>query len=196
MDKGKKLCSALHIMLTQAEVDFEMWRAMRQARLNPEMVALLNRRYGRFYVAAENALFNSLITILYKAFETRRDTVNFIQLRRVLSKSFEVELETELTELFEEILKVWKRVAEIRNKVVGHQSLEHDLHGNQAVSGINFDELKSFIESSQRLIFLIAQRFYDTHIVFNIKGTASFDNLISDLRAIKQLRADAVNGPR
>lgn len=196
METGKKLCSALHVMLTQAEVDFEMWRAMRQARLDPEVIVLLNRRYGRFYVAAENALFNSLITILYKAFETRKDTVNFIQLRKVLPKDIEVELESELTELFNQIQRVWKRVAEIRNKVVGHQSLELGPHETQAISGITFDEVRSFIENSQRLILLIAQQFYDTHIVFNIKGTGSFDNLIADLRVIKQLKGDAASGAR
>jgi hypothetical protein len=61
-------------MLTQAEIDLEMWQAMRKARSGPEVAVMLNRRYGRFYIAAENALFNPPVSILYKAFETRKDT--------------------------------------------------------------------------------------------------------------------------
>lgn len=83
----EELRKSLHTMLTQAEIDFDMWIAMRKARQNDDVVLMLNRRYGRFYMAAENALFNSLITILYAVFERRCDSVNFWKLKEIFPEN-------------------------------------------------------------------------------------------------------------
>src|SRR5690554_2770017 len=124
METGEKIRKSLHTMLTQAEIDLEMWQAMRKARSDQEVVIMLNRRYGRFYIAAENALFNSLISILYKAFETRKDTVNFGQLLKTLPSDMAPEIKVELGQLSDKIKATWKKIGLVRNKIVGHQSLE------------------------------------------------------------------------
>lgn len=110
METGEKIRKSLHTMLTQAEIDLEMWQAMRKARSDQEVVIMLNRRYGRFYIAAENALFNSLISILYKAFETRKDTVNFEQLLKTLPSDMAPEIKVELDQLSDKIKATWKKI--------------------------------------------------------------------------------------
>ncbi|NIJ88580.1 hypothetical protein FHR49_001367 [Xanthomonas campestris] len=183
MDVGEKLRKSLHTMLTQAEIDLEMWQAMRKARSDHDVVVMLNRRYGRFYIAAENALFNSLISISYKAFETRRDTINFWQLHRTLPASMKPEVEAELDVLFARIKSIWLKVGIVRNNIVGHQSSENSVEEFHRIAGITILELEELVKEMQYLLYFIAKHFHDTHVVFNLKGTQSFDNLLSDLRA-------------
>lgn len=183
VESGEKLRQSLHTMLTQAEIDLEMWQAMRNARFDHDFAVMLNRRYGRFYIAAENALFNSLISILYKAFETRTDTVNFWQLRKTLPISMAPEIKSELASLFAKIKATWIKVGIVRNNIVGHQSSENSAEEFHRLAGITILELEELVNDMQQLLYLIATHCHDTHIVFNLKGTQSFDNLVSDLRA-------------
>lgn len=194
MESGEKIRRSLHTMLTQAQIDFEMWQAMRKARSDADTVVMLNRRYHRFYSAAENALFNSMITILYKLFETRSDTVNFNQLRKEFPADIRPEVKEEIDELFRRTKPIWRKVLHVRNKVVGHQSLGIEAGEVHRIAGITIDELEGMIEASQRLLHVIAKNFHDTHVVFNLKGTQSFDNLIADLRRVRSSSLGAVEG--
>ncbi len=47
---------------------------------------------------------------------------------------------------------------------------------------------RNFYRSCQELLVRIAGKFYDTHVVFNIKGADSFNNMISDLRSNNSLK--------
>ncbi len=107
---GEIIRQSLHTMLTQAEIDFDMWVAMRRARADPEIVVMLNRRYGRFYISAENAFFNSLITILYAAFEKRSDTVNFWNLRKTLPAEGDHIFLKEIDDRLVVIKEIWKKI--------------------------------------------------------------------------------------
>lgn len=180
---GEKIQQSLHTMLTQAEIDFDMWVAMRRARTAPELVVMLNRRYGRFYISAENAFFNSLITILYAAFEKRPDTVNFWSLRKTLPEDEEPVVLVEIDKRLASIKEVWKRIGIIRNEVVGHQTLNRTTKQSHEIAGMTFDDIQGMIKSCQELLAFIARKFHDTGVVFNIKGAASFENLILDLRS-------------
>jgi len=183
MDSGEKIRKSLHTMLTQAEIDLEMWQAMRKARSEREVVIMLNRRYGRFYMAAENALFNSLISILYKAFETRKDTINFGQLCKTLPSEMSPNVKAELDQLSSKIKPTWIKIAYVRNNIVGHQSLEQSAEDVHRLAGITLVELEELVKDAQHFLYLVAKHFHDTHVIFNLKGTQSFDNLLNDLRA-------------
>lgn len=195
MEAGEKFRQSLHTMLTQAEIDLEMWHAMRKARSDHEVVVMLNRRYGRFFIAAENALFNSLISILYKAFETRRDTINFWQLRKTLPASMAPEIEAELDGQFFKIKSTWIKVGIVRNNVVGHQSSENSVDEFHRIADITILELEELVKDMQHLLYFIAKHFQDTHVVFNLKGTQSFDNLLGDLRTKNSIKPNPLGGP-
>lgn len=182
MQDKDNLRKELHTMLTQAEIDLEMWLAMRKARSDSEVLVMVNRRYARFYITAENALFNSLISILYKAFEKRRDTINFHQLRNTFPASITPEIEAELSALFSKIKVTWVKVGIVRNNIVGHQSSEKSVKESHRLADITIPEVEDLVKNMQHLLYLIAKYFHDTHVVFNLKGTQSFDNLLNDLR--------------
>ena len=187
---GKSIRASLHTMLTQAEIDFDMWVAMRKARQSDDVVRMLNRRYGRFYMAAENALFNSLITILYAVFERRNDTVNFWELKKTFPEDADPALLKELDHTYAAIKEIWKRINVIRNEVVGHQTLKRTVQESHEFAGMTFDDIQSMVKSCQELLFRIEGKFHDTHVVFNLKGADSFHNMISDLRSNNSFEAD------
>ena len=178
----ERIRGTLHTMLTQAEIDFDMWISMRSARRDEEVRILINRRYGRFYASAENAFFNSLVTILYAVFERRDDTVNFSSLRKTIPKDADTKVLEEIERRYAEIKKIWIRIGIIRNEVVGHQTLERLREESHEVAGLTIQDLKSMISLCQDLLFQIASKFHDTHMVFNLKGAETFERLIEDLR--------------
>lgn len=175
-------------MLTQAEIDYDMWISMRQAKANPDNLALINRRYSRFYVSAESAFFNSMVTILYAAFERRKDTVNFWSLRSTVPNDADPEVLREIDQKYSEIKKIWKRIGIIRNEVAGHQTLERSKAESHEVAGLTIKDLRDMISLCQELLFLIASKFHDTHVAFNLRGAESFERLIEDLRSSNSLR--------
>jgi len=184
-----RIRGTLHTMLTQAEIDFDMWMSMRRARRDEEVRILINRRYGRFYASAENAFFNSLVTILYAVFERRDDTVNFSSLRRTIPKDADPKVLDEIGRQYDEIKKIWIRIGIIRNEVVGHQTLERLREESHEVAGLTIQDLKSMISLCQDLLFQIASKFHDAHVVFNLKGAETFEKLIEDLRSNNSLQA-------
>ena len=180
---GESIRQSLHTQLTQSEIDYEMWLAMRNARTDPDIVLMLNQRYGRFYIAAENAFFNSLVTILYAVFEKRKDTVNFWNLRKTLPSNTDPLVLKEIDEKFSSIHLIWKRIAIIRNEVVGHQTLSRDREESNDAAGLRLNDLKTMVLLCQELLIIIAQKFHDTSVIFNLKGAESFEKLVMDLRA-------------
>lgn len=180
---GIKIRRDLHRMLTQAGIDLEMWLAMRAARGRDDVVLMLNRRYGRFYMAAENALLNSMITILYSVFERRNDTVNFWRLKASLDMADPAQLR-DLDEVYASIKQTWIKISVIRNEVVGHQSLERNATESHEIAGLTVDHARTMVNCCQQLLFRIARDFHETHVVFSIKGTDSFDKLITDLLSL------------
>ena len=180
---GESIRQSLHTILTQAEIDYDMWIAMRNTRSDPDIVLMLNRRYGRFYISAENAFFNSLVTILYAVFEKRKDTVNFWSLRNTLPSNADSVVLKEIDERLATIKIIWKRISIIRNEVVGHQTLSRNREESNDAAGLRLKDLKSMVLLCQELLILIAQKFHDTGVNFNLKGAESFEKLITDLRA-------------
>lgn len=194
MLSGEFIRQSLHTMLTQAEIDFDMWVAMRKARADPEVVVMLNQRYGRFYISAENAFFNSLITILYASFEKRKDTVNFWNLRKTLPVDGDQPTLEEIDQKLEQIKEKWRKISIIRNEVVGHQTLKRTANESHEMAGMTLDDIHKMIKSCQELLFLIALKFQDTHVEFNLRGAAAFEKLISDLRTNYSFKPKQIRG--
>jgi hypothetical protein len=180
---GEGIRQSLHTMLTQAEIDYEMWLAMRNARSDPDLILMLNRRYGRFYISAQNAFFNSLVTILYAVFEKRKDSVNFWNLRKTLPSGADPVVLKEIDEELSNIQLIWRRISIIRNEVVGHQTLSRSRGESNDAAGLRLKDLQSMLRMCQELLIMIAQKFHDTSIIFNLKGVESFEKLLMDLRA-------------
>lgn len=176
-------------MLTQAQIDLDMWMSMQNVRADQDVHILINRRYAMFYLSAQNAFFNSLVTILYALFEKRRDTVNFWTLRKTIPESADVAVLSEINKRYEEIKDIWIRIGIIRNEVVGHQSLERTVRESHAFADLKIKDLRQMITQCQTLLFEVSSKFHDTHVLFNLRGAESFERLIEDLRSNHSLQA-------
>lgn len=182
-----KIRTDLHRMLTNAEIDFDMLVAMREARSNPDLHNLLNLKYGRFYGSAANAFFNSIIIILYKVFEKREDTSNFWELKKTLPSKIDKEKSSVIEDKYKEAFSIWKKVCLLRNNVIGHHNANRPIEEFYDKADISMNDLKRMIQLCQELLCFIATNFHDVHVVFNIKGAESFELLIEDLKSIKSI---------
>ncbi|MES2415204.1 MAG: hypothetical protein V4614_15470 [Pseudomonadota bacterium] len=188
MTTGEKIASDLFMMLTHAQVDMEMWIAMRYRRQGDEAVAMLNRRYARFYSVAETALFNSVIVLLYSVFEKRTDTVNFHSLLATFEATSDPAFLNKLDKSFKEMKKTWIRISLLRNNVVGHQSLELSDKQKELAAGMSIGDMRTMLEACKELLFEIGTKVQDRHFNFNITGTKAFDNLMDDLTAFTAMK--------
>ncbi|MEM5497534.1 hypothetical protein WNY77_09030 [Paraglaciecola mesophila] len=180
MDDSTRLRQGLCRLLTQAEIDFEMWQAMRDEKGNKKFQGKLNR-YSRFYIAAENALFNSLIIILYKTVENRRDTININSYKKSLSGNISEDTQLALSETEKRIKPLVTKICILRNNIVGHQSVSLDAGDVYDKADLWVSEISQLISDLQELVYILAKDVQDTHVTFNLKGTQSFKNLVDDL---------------
>jgi len=180
MDDSTKLRQGLHRLLTQAEIDFEMWQAMRDERRNKTFQDKL-KRYSRFYIAAENALFNSLIIILYKTVENRKDTININSYKKSLIGEISEDTQDSLSKIEKRIKPLVTKICILRNNTVGHQSMSLEAGDVYDKVDLWVSEIRQLLSDLQELVYILAKDAQDTHVTFNLRGTQSFKNLVNDL---------------
>jgi hypothetical protein len=180
MDDSTRLRHGLHCLLTQAEIDFEMWQAMRDVKRDKNFQGKL-KRYSRFYIAAENALFNSLIIILYKAVENRKDTININSYKKSMLGKISPDTQLALSKIEKRIKPLVTKICILRNNTVGHQSMSLDAGDVYDKVDLWVSEISQLISDLQELVYLLTKEVEDTHVTFNLKGTQSFKNLVNDL---------------
>ncbi|WP_052017987.1 AbiU2 domain-containing protein [Paraglaciecola chathamensis] len=180
MDDSTRLRQGLCRLLTQAEIDFEMWQAMRDEKRNKKFQGKL-KRYSRFYIAAENALFNSLIIILYKTVENRKDTININSYKKSLTGNISEDTQFALSETEKRIKPLVTKICILRNNTVGHQSVSLAAGDVYDKADLWVSEISQLINDLQELVYILAKDVQDTHVTFNLKGTQSFKNLVDDL---------------
>jgi len=84
---------------------------------------VVRRRYNRYITAAEDAHVGFLVVLLYSLLETRDDTANFSQLKKLLGKEgTDPDDIPRLTDTLKQAKELWIKVSVLRNKVIGHRS--------------------------------------------------------------------------
>ncbi len=139
------------------------------------------KRYSRFYIAAENALFNSLIIILYKTVENRKDTININSYKKSLMDDISEDTQVALSKIEKRIKPLVTKICILRNSTVGHQSMNLDAGDVYDKADLWVSEIRQLLSDLQELLYVLAKDVQDTHVTFNLKGTQSFKNLVDDL---------------
>lgn len=89
-------------------------------------LAISRRRYPTFMRASEDAHLGHAVVLLYSLQETRHDTANFSQLRRLIESeaSAPVPPNPKLEDILAKAKPLWVKVGIVRNQVFGHRSAE------------------------------------------------------------------------
>lgn len=168
----------------RAQISFDLWEGIREARAKQDAVSVM-KRYPGIFPSLEHALFDSFIVILYSLYEKRRDTVTIDKLLGYLESS----LNTDKRDIFfrqaEENKKIWVKIGILRNNVVGHQSLNGKPEDYFTKADISEKEIREFIVKSQCLLRSISLEAFDKGLPFNTKSKAHLKTLFEDLSSRK-----------
>lgn len=171
--------------ISSAQWHFDLWEAIEDSRSDPKNVEALNK-YLEFFRAKGQSLFESYIISCYQLFETRRDTVSFIQLKRELmsTESFDVDIDPNAVASNQLLKPTWQKICKICNNSVGHMSKEKNIVEIFKGADLKPAEIRAYIEECKKLLNNITYRRNQSHDAFNIRGQDAFKNLLSDLRSL------------
>jgi len=169
--------------ISSAQWHFDVWEALEEARSSPQNVAVMNK-YIEFFRATGMANFESYIISCYQLFETRRDTVSFSQLKRglVSASSFDVDSDPEFVNLEKSMKPTWLKICQLRNKVIGHLTIDNSIIEVYASADLTPGEIRQFINDAKKLFNNITHRLSQSRDAFNIRGKDSVNTLLKDLR--------------
>jgi AbiU2 len=173
---------SLQQSLMEAQISFDLWEGLREARCSQNTVDVM-QPYAGFFTGIEHALFNSFVVLLYAIYENRKDTVSINALLRTLSSSLSNEKKSKFDARAKAVKPIWIKVGILRNEVVGHQALDLGAEDSFSKAKISPEELREFITSSQRLIGDISSETFGNALMFNVKSKPYLNSLLNDLPA-------------
>lgn len=172
----------LHQKLMQAQISFDLWEGLREARSCPDTVKVM-QPYAGFFVGTEYALFDSFVVLSYSIFETRKDSVNMSILLKSVSSKIK---DTELTAFKDEVKSLkpaWLKLGILRNEVVGHQSLGQTSFQSFQKAAVTPEEIREYLSKSQELLGQISSKAFRNALAFNIHSKPRLVKLLTELRS-------------
>jgi hypothetical protein len=180
----------LYRILTEAQISFDLWEGLREARSAQDTVDAM-QRYAVFFTGAESAMLGSFIVLLYSLYETRWDTVNFHTLLRTLNPDLPPAENANLDACVKALKATWIKLGILRNEVVGHQALDRSPYESFSKAAVSPQEIRDYLIGSQTLLGHISSTVFNTCLAFNIKGKPYLERLLTDMRSNNSLKADA-----
>jgi len=183
-DRGTPLTAdeirrALWTRINRAQTCHDLFRDIdKSAELN---LVKFNRNL-RFFRTCESALHDATIVALYSLYETPNDRVGFRQLINAIPEEMMPSgLKQELLSRVQQIMPAWRKVAIVRNAIVGHQTTREQPDEVMERANLTFACVDQVLAHSRRLLFDIASRCMDTHIDFMTDTPGAAERLFAQL---------------
>ena len=166
----------------QAQISFDLWEGLREARSNVEIVNAM-QPYAGFFVGTERALFDSFVVLSYSIFEMRKDTVNMSRLIRSVREKITEEKKPKIEDEVKLLKPTWLKLGILRNEVVGHQALNQSTFQSFQKAGVTPEEIQDYLSKSQDLLSTISFNAFRNALAFNIRSKPSLVGLLEKLRS-------------
>lgn len=168
-----------------AGLNYEVWWTFKQGLSQKKYVDPMNN-YTMYFQAAIHAHFVAMLISLYRLYENRKDTINIPQLRRLIQKhyQFSPQTETEITDLYEQAIMLWRKIAILRNNAFGHQTNKLSVSDVFAKSDVTPNELRDLWAITKKLMNKITRAWNRSSHAFNLGAREDTERLLSDLSKI------------
>jgi len=188
-DKILQNVKELQNALTIAGLNYEIWWTYKEKERRKRFINTLNA-YPLFFQTSIHAHFVAMIIALYKLFETRKDTVNFLQLIKLFKNegSFSQEDFQKFESEIKQIKPLWIKVSILRNKLFGHKSNALENKNIWEKANVTPDEFKTLIEDSKRILNEMTSTWNRSSHVFNLSATKNTMDLLKDLKNYNEKR--------
>jgi AbiU2 len=166
-----------------AQINFDVFDTLSQHRSKQRSIDVLEP-YRTFVLYSIQANFNACVIELYSLFETRDDTINLPRLIKAqkesgaLNESASCVIDAKLTE----IKKSWKKVATLRNEIVGHKTNSKTPQQVYEKAAISPDEIEALISKTMDLYNALGFE----REAFNLDVSGQINDLVTTLSKHKK----------
>lgn len=178
--------------LTAVEIKQALWMRINRAQTCHDLFKDIDRaangsltkfnRHLRFFRTCESALHDATIVAIYSLYETPEGRASFRQLVNAIpSEKMTKALRDEFIMRIEQAKPSWKKVAMVRNEVVGHQTILRSYDEVRERANLTFACVEDILAHSRKLLFDIAHHCMDTHLDFMTDTEGSADRLFDQL---------------
>jgi len=185
---------SLHERLMHAQISFDLWNALYEARTKQSTVDVM-QPYSGFFTGIEHALFNSFVVLLYTIYEKRSDSIHIPKLLQTLKNesSIDANKKAEFDAKEKALKPIWGKIKVLRNKVVGHQDLYNPPSYHFEQVALDPDDIQKFLKESQDLLSQISYIAFSNALAFNIEAKPHLDALLKRITRKSSMRGTSTS---
>jgi len=168
---------------TVAWLNYEIWWVYRSADTRPEYVDTMNK-YPLFFQTSLHAHFVALLVVLYRLYETRKDTYNIPGFLKLLAdrRAVDSAVLVKLQEAYDRARPLWQKVSILRNKAFGHRSSAHSVADVFAEAGVTPNQLRELVEMTRELLNAATQAAAGVTHAFNLSSRGDTLRVLQHLK--------------
>ena len=185
-NEARKYIKALANTIISASFHFDIWWVYKEKDSRARYVDTLND-YFNFFKTSLQAHFLSVVVELYKLFETRKDTINFPRLIKLLNENNLLDPDIlKKVEAEKRSLKVlWKKIAILRSELFAHTSIDLSYREVFKKAEITPDNIRDLIDRAKKLLNQISEGLEKNTYIFDLEATGDTVRVLEDLKSIK-----------
>lgn len=172
--------------IVAAEHNHEIWWIYKSRDTRPKYIYIMNA-YLSFFQTSIHAHFVAMLIALYRLYETRRDTISFPQLLKLLGSdhSLSDDAINRVHELMQEAKPIWIKIGIIRSEVFAHLNNQRDIEESFKKADLKYRYFKDLIELSKTIINVITHDYDRSTHAFNLSAEFDTKALLTDLSAFR-----------
>jgi len=165
----------------------DIWWIYKNRDTRQQYIDVMNAYLG-FFQTSIHAHFVAMIIALYRLYETRRDTISFPQLLRLLefNQSLSSDAQVQIERLMQEAKPIWIKIGTIRSAVFAHLSNEREIGESFTKADLKYRHVKDLIELSKTIINTITRDYSRSTEAFNLSAESDTITLLTDLSGIRK----------
>lgn len=172
-----------------ASINYEIWWVYKSKDTRPHYINSM-RHYDLFFLSSIHAHFVALLTVLYRLYETRKDTHNIPRLLRLLRNHelLPANALEELDRMHALARPLWVKVRMLRNEAFSHRSASAPVSAIFEKAAIAPFDLANLIKMTQELINCLTYAWDRDTSVFENEAREVTIKLLKDLNKIHSKR--------
>lgn len=165
-----------------ANLNYEIWWIYMSKDTRSKYINIMNN-YRSFFSTSTHAHFVTMIIVLYRLYETCKNTINIPQLIKLMEQNgyLSDELKKEINTFYPKAKQIWIKVGIIRSEVFAHANKDSNTDKSVRKANIKYRNFKELIELSITILNLLTQNFDKSFHAFTLSAEEDTKNLLDTL---------------
>jgi hypothetical protein len=147
-----RLLKQIYSTLLLAQLNHDIWWFYKEHNNRNKYLKILNRHL-HFFSTSIGAHFTTLVVLLYRLYEKRKDTINFCSLLNQLRADNQIDAAQieSATQQIANSTQTWKKLGILRNELFAHLTKEYGPEDIFKKANLAPEEIKLFLDNAIKL---------------------------------------------